>query len=65
MKAVFDQSFRQDVILLGDILDLSFTTEGTEQRRLADFYRTKYAKENIDVVVPVTPASSLFRFAAS
>ena len=60
MKAVFDQSFRQDVILLGDILDLSFTTEGTEQRRLADFYRTKYAKENIDVVVPVTPASLYF-----
>jgi PAS domain S-box-containing protein len=60
MKAVFDQSSRQDVILLGDILDLSFTTEGIEQRHLADFYRTKYAKENIDVVVPVTPASLYF-----
>jgi PAS domain S-box-containing protein len=60
MKTVFDQSSRKDVILLGDILDLSFTTEGTEQQRLADFFRTKYAKENIDVVVPVTPASFYF-----
>jgi signal transduction histidine kinase len=54
MKAVFDQSPRQDVILLGDILDVSFATGETEQRRLADFFRAKYAREDIDVVVPVT-----------
>jgi PAS domain S-box-containing protein len=60
MKAVFDKSPRQDVILLGDILDLSFATEETGQRGLADFYHSKYAKESIDVVVPVTPASLYF-----
>ena len=60
MKAVFDKSPRQDIIMLGDILDLSFTIEETGQRSLADFYRSKYAKENIDVVVPVTPASLYF-----
>jgi len=54
MKAILDQSLRQDVILLGDILDVSFATGETEQRRLADFFRAKYAGENIDVVVPVT-----------
>ena len=54
MKAVLDQSPRQDVILLGDILDVSFATGETEQRRLADFFRAKYAGEDIDVVVPVT-----------
>ncbi len=46
--------------MLGDILDLSFAIEETGQRSLADFYRSKYAKENIDVVVPVTPASLYF-----
>ena len=54
MKAVFDKSPRQDVIMMGDILDVSFATEETEQRRLADFFRSKYERENIDVVVPVT-----------
>jgi PAS domain S-box-containing protein len=60
MKAVFDQSPRQDVILMGDILDVSFATGETEQRRLADFFRAKYAGENIDVVVPVTRTSLEF-----
>ncbi|RPJ16329.1 MAG: hypothetical protein EHM37_02305, partial [Deltaproteobacteria bacterium] len=34
MKAVFDKSPRQDVIMMGDILDVSFATEETEQQRL-------------------------------
>ena len=60
MKAVFDQSRRQDVILLGDTLNLNLTSAETEQRRLAGFYHTKYAMEKIDVVVPVTSASLEF-----
>jgi PAS domain S-box-containing protein len=61
MKAVFDQSHRQDVVLLGDVLDLYYlNSKETEQRRLADFFRTKYAMEKIDVVVPVAPASVEF-----
>jgi ABC-type uncharacterized transport system substrate-binding protein len=64
MKAILDQSLRQDVILLGDILDVSFATGETEQRRLADFFRAKYAGENIDVVVPVTrpPLEFILRY---
>lgn len=54
MKAVFDESSRQDIILLGDTMDLLFSIKETEQQRLADYFRTKYAGENIDVVVPVT-----------
>ena len=60
MKTVFDQSPRQDVILLGDNLDLPFAVADTEQRRLADFFRAKYAGEDIDVVVPVTRTSLEF-----
>ncbi len=60
MKTVFDHSPRQDVILLGDILDLPFAAAETEQRRLADFFRAKYVGENIDVVVPVTRTSLEF-----
>ena len=61
MKAVFDQSHRQDIVLLGDVLDLYYlNSKETEQRRLADFFRTKYAMEKIDVVVPVAPASVEF-----
>jgi PAS domain S-box-containing protein len=64
MKAVFDQSPRQDVIMLGDILDVSFATEETEQRRLADFFRSKYERDNIDVVIPVTrtPLEFILRY---
>ena len=64
MKAVFDKSPRQDVIMMGDILDVSFATEETEQQRLADFFRSKYERENIDVVIPVTrtPLEFILRY---
>jgi len=64
MKAVFDKSPRQDVIMMGDILDVSFATEETEQQRLADFFRSKYEREKIDVVIPVTrtPLEFILRY---
>ena len=55
MKTVFDQSPGHDVILIGDILDPSFATGEIEEKKLADFFRTKYARENIDVLVPGGP----------
>jgi PAS domain S-box-containing protein len=60
MKTIFDHSSRQDVILLGDTLDLPLAATETEKRRLADFIRGKYVGENIDVVVPVTRTSLEF-----
>jgi len=52
-KTVFDQSPRQDIVLFGDNLDLSFVTGEAEHRSLAEFFQKKYARENINVVAPV------------
>ena len=52
-KALFDQSTRQNIVLFGDTLDLPFVTGETEHRDLAEFFQKKYARENINVVVPV------------
>ena len=55
MRAVFDQSSRYDVVALGDTLDLSLASSETEQRRIADIFRAKYAGEGFNAIVPVTP----------
>jgi len=53
VKTVFDQSLRQDIVLIGDNLDLTFVNGEAENRSLAEFFQKKYARENIHVVVPV------------
>jgi PAS domain S-box-containing protein len=55
MKAIFDQSPVHDVVLSGDVLDPSFATGEVEERKLAEFFRTKYALENIDILIPACP----------
>ena len=56
MKAVFDQSQQKEIVFMGDSIDqYFFRAENSEQRRKADSIRTRYIKENINVVVPVGP----------
>ncbi|MFY9705031.1 MAG: ATP-binding protein [Desulfobacterales bacterium] len=59
MKAVFVAESEGQINLFNENLDLALFPEETDQRRLAEFLRTKFASEHIEALLPVTfPALS-------
>jgi len=53
MLKYFQEHEDRDVVLYSETLDLTLFPGKNGRRALIDFYRLKYAREHIDVVVPV------------
>ncbi len=54
MTAVFEAGSKERLYLFNECLDLSLFPAEVDQRRLAEFYRIKYTRTHVDVVVAVT-----------
>jgi signal transduction histidine kinase len=60
LKEVFDQAPGRGATLLGEGLDLYLFPDPAAQRTLAAFIGSKYARTNIDLLIPVAPSSLAF-----
>jgi PAS domain S-box-containing protein len=54
IKTVFVTDSESHINLFNESLDLALFPEENDQRRLAEFLRTKYASDHIDVIIAVT-----------
>jgi signal transduction histidine kinase len=57
LKEVFDRTVKAEATLFGESLDLYLFPDSAAQRNLAAFIGSKYARTNIDLLIPVAPSS--------
>ncbi|MFZ0132199.1 MAG: hypothetical protein WAK95_06630, partial [Desulfobacterales bacterium] len=54
MKTVIDAGIKEQLYLFNECLDLALFPAEVDQRRLAEYYRAKYTRTHVDVVVAAT-----------
>jgi signal transduction histidine kinase len=60
IKSAFDEADQMKITLLGESLDLYLFHSEDRERALAEFLREKYARERIDLIIPVANSSINF-----
>lgn len=60
IKSAFDDADQTQITLLGESLDLYLFPSEDRERALAEFLREKYARERIDLIIPVANSSINF-----
>jgi len=62
LKSKFDETRQNEVTLFGESLDLYLFPDGSRQQYLAEFFREKFSRMKIDLLIPVAPSSLSFVF---